>query len=60
LASFIVSHREIGHLQAAPAGLTLCEGWVARGADDLSNTGMPKEMRVHGGWLAYRPVMRCP
>ncbi len=20
---------------------------------------MPKEVRVHGGWLAYRRVMRC-
>ena len=54
----VVAHAEVGHLQAAPAGLALSQGEVPCGADDLAHARVAEQVGVDGGGLADPPVTR--
>jgi hypothetical protein len=58
LASLLVTNREIGHLQSAPAGLTLGQRQVTGGADNLAHASVAEEVWVSGRRLADGSVMR--
>src|SRR5260370_37884856 len=48
LAGFFVTHGQVGHLEATPASLALCERQIAGGAHNLAHARMSEQVGVYG------------